>query len=743
MVTMISGMISGGIPTFRRTYPEQDPNREQCILILIIMSSEETDVFALNAQIASQGTVVRGLKKGGGSAEEIASEVAKLVALREKLAILVAQEEVIESFNRTAFDQLMLRKMYIVPSFEIHNGPAGLFDLGPPACALKVNMLALWRKHFVTAENMLEIECTNLTPSNVLETSGHVERFTDFMTKDEVTGECFRADVLLEQGIDEFLAANPQLSSAEKDEHLIIQRQADGLSVEELWKMLNKYNVRSPSNKENGLTMPYPFNLMFKTTIGPDGKSVGFLRPETAQGLFVNFKRLYEYNQTKMPFSAAQIGLGFRNEIAPRGGLLRVREFCMAEIEHFVHPDQKAHPKFANVASKELVLFPSDAQLSTGRTITISIGEAVSKGIVENETLGYFMARTMIWLEKIGCDPTRMRFRQHLKTEMAHYSKDCWDVEIEMSNGWVECVGIADRACYDLECHGTKTNTPMVASQLLKEPIKVEKLIAEPQKKKLGPKFGKDAKSIITALETMEERDIEAVKACMNADGKATVGEFELTADMIVFKVEKKNVVEIKYTPHVIEPSFGMGRILNAVLEHSFTQRNGDENRCVMNFKPCVAPIKLGIFRLVSSPLLDIVVARIYANMTESQATIVCRVDSSAGTVGRRYARADELGIPFGVTVDFTSLQDDTVTLRDRNTMAQVRIPIKELKGVIADLCAENYKWAHVTHRYAVIKEGGDDENEESEAKIEVTKPLIVETTLRGMFSRPNPAYGK
>ena len=116
-----------------------------------------------------------------------------------------------------------------------------------------------------------------------------------------------------------------------------------------------------------------------------------------------------------MPFAAAQIGLGFRNEIAPRNGLLRVREFCMAEIEHFVNPDDKSHPKFALVADKELVLFSSDAQLGTGRTVTMKIGEAVRTGLVNNETLGYFMARTQLWLEKIGVDPARMRFRQHLR----------------------------------------------------------------------------------------------------------------------------------------------------------------------------------------------------------------------------------------------------------------------------------------------------------------------------------------
>ncbi len=144
--------------------------------------------------------------------------------------------------------------------------------------------------------------------------------------------------------------------------------------------MLQKYNVKSPANGVNDLTAPFPFNLMFKTTIGPEGTSVGFLRPETAQGLFVNFRRLLDYNQQKMPFAAAQIGLGFRNEIAPRNGLLRVREFCMAEIEHFVNPSDKRHAKFKKLASKELVLFPAEAQLGTGRTITMTIGEAVSTG---------------------------------------------------------------------------------------------------------------------------------------------------------------------------------------------------------------------------------------------------------------------------------------------------------------------------------------------------------------------------
>jgi len=184
---------------------------------------ELDDIYSLSAKITSQASVVKALKKGSGTPSEIAKEVDRLLALRAQLADLEKKEAPKEVFNRKTFDELILRKMYVVPSFEIHNGPAGLFDYGPPACALKANVLMLWRQHFALEENMLEMECTNLTPSSVLETSGHVERFTDFMTRDEKTGECFRADKLLEDGIDAFLAKNPHMPVLEQEQHRIVQ----------------------------------------------------------------------------------------------------------------------------------------------------------------------------------------------------------------------------------------------------------------------------------------------------------------------------------------------------------------------------------------------------------------------------------------------------------------------------------------------------------------------------------------
>jgi len=176
-------------------------------------------------------------------------------------------------------------------------------------------------------------------------------------------------------------------------------------------------------------------------------------------------------------------------EIAPRSGLLRVREFCMGEIEHFVNPDDKSHPNFPSVASKELVLFGRDDQLGSGKTKTVTTGDAVSSGIINNETLAYFMARTQLFMERIGMDPTRLRFRQHLTTEMAHYACDCWDLEIQSSYGWVECVGHADRACYDLDVHSKATKTPMLATLKLDVPREIDVAKLKFDRKALGKAF--------------------------------------------------------------------------------------------------------------------------------------------------------------------------------------------------------------------------------------------------------------
>ena len=214
-----------------------------------------------------------------------------------------------------------------------------------------------------------------------------------------------------------------------------------------------------------------------------------------------------------MPFASAQIGRSFRNEISPRAGLLRVREFTMAEIEHFVDPDDKRHERFVDVRDVELSLLDRHTQ-SAGSTIPrrMTVGAAVDAGVIANETLGYFVARIYQFLIKVGINPSRLRFRQHMANEMAHYATDCWDAEIENSTGWTECVGCADRAAYDLSVHSKRTGVPLVVREALKEPIVTEKEVAEFNKKVLGKTFGRDAGVIQEIVNNMPEEQLIKLK---------------------------------------------------------------------------------------------------------------------------------------------------------------------------------------------------------------------------------------
>jgi glycyl-tRNA synthetase len=282
----------------------------------------------------------------------------------------------------------------------------------------------------------------------------------------------------------------------------------------------------------------------------------------------------------------------------------------MGEIEHFVNPKDKSHANFSSVADKKLVLFGATDQLTSGKTKNISVGEAVRAGLINNETLAYFMARTQLFMERIGMDPTRCRFRQHLKTEMAHYAADCWDLEIQTSYGWVECVGHADRACYDLEVHAKQTNTPMLATLKLDKPQEIEIAKLKFNRKALGQAFKQDQRTVSGALEALAEdwEDFAPIAEELEKNGKVTVDGFEVTSEMLTYTKNKKMVHEIKFTPSVIEPSFGIGRILYSLLEHSFYQRDFDEQRCVMKFKPEVAPQKCAVLPISSCPELNEVV---------------------------------------------------------------------------------------------------------------------------------------
>lgn len=605
-------------------------------------------------------------------------------------------------------ENTLARRLFVVPSFEIHGGVAGLYDYGPAGCSLKDNVLNYWKNHFVLEDQILQIECTTLTSYPVLKTSGHVDKFEDLMVKDTKTGECFRADKLLEDFIDNLVRTEKTLTNDRREELRKIAAQADAYEPDELFKIFQELGIKSPTTG-NDLTSPFPFNLMFQTSIGPTGNVPGFLRPETAQGMFVNFRRLYDYNNGRMPMAVAQIGSAYRNEIAPRGGLIRVREFTMAEIEHFVHPDQKNHPKFGSVANLRLNLFPNTAQIGDGKTITPTMGEAVKGGIINNETLAYFMARTALFMYRIGIKPEGLRFRQHLKTEMAHYACDCWDAEILMAQGWVECVGHADRSAYDLQVHSKATKVDLSAREAYPEPREEEVFVVKANKGIMGKQFKTENAGILAALDEIaaDKTQAEAFIAAMEKDGQGTVNangkSYTLTKDLVSLVKEKRKVTEYRFVPNVIEPSFGIGRILTGLFEHSFYIRDGDEQRAVLAFKPLIAPVKVVLLPL-DGRIDRAVLGPIGQQLTQLNLAYI--IDDSSASIGKRYSRSDEIGVPFGITYDHESSKDNTVTLRERDTCSQIRLPMTDVPKVIRSLCDETTTWEHYASIYPVITTG-------------------------------------
>jgi glycyl-tRNA synthetase len=316
-----------------------------------------------------------------------------------------------------------------------------------------------------------------------------------------------------------------------------------------------------------------------------------------------------------MPFAAAQIGLGFRNEIHPKQGLLRVREFTMAEIEHFVDPDNKDHPRFHRVKDLKLPLFSAANQLTNERALIrdLTLGDAVANKVIDNETLAYFMARTYLFLQSVGIVASGIRFRQHRADEMAHYAKDCWDAEVETSYGWIEIAGHADRSCYDLSRHAKRTKTELVAARLLPEPRQVKYIKVLPNKKEIGKAFKQDSQPINVAIEEMNDEDKLKLKAEFDGSGEATITlasgkQVKLNKDFVAFEQGERTQHEEKYTPSVIEPSFGIGRIVYCIFEHCFRIRPHEASRTYFVFPPLIAPLKCSILPLIPNKEINQVV---------------------------------------------------------------------------------------------------------------------------------------
>ena len=440
---------------------------------------------------------------------------------------------------------------YIYPGSEIYGGLANTWDYGPLGVEFKNNVKKAWWKKFIQESKYnIGLDCAILMNPQTWVASGHVGGFSDPLMDCKECKSRHRADKLIED------------YAFSKGESLVV----DGWSNEKMMQYINENNIPCPDCGKHNFTDIRQFNLMFKTFQGvtEDSTSVVYLRPETAQGIFVNFKNAQRTSRKKIPFGIGQIGKSFRNEITPGNFTFRTREFEQMELEFFCEPG------------------------------------------TDLEWFKYWKDYCMNFLKTLGIKDENVRFRDHSPEELSHYSNATTDIEFVFPFGWGELWGVADRTDFDLKQHQTHSGENM-----------------------------------------------EYVDPMDNTK---------------------------RYIPYVIEPSLGADRVALAFLVEAYDEEEleGGDSRVVMHLHPALAPIKAAVLPL--SKKLGEKAGEVYEMLSKKYN---CEYDD-AGSIGKRYRRQDEIGTPFCITYDFDSETDNSVTVRDRDTMQQQRVKIDELDAFIA-----------------------------------------------------------
>lgn len=491
----------------------------------------------------------------GGTAEDIMPFVPCFTARDEK-AFFIPRKKFLMEFLKEVFQMaektmekivaLAKNRGFVYPGSEIYGGLANTWDYGPIGVELKNNVKKAWWKKFIQESPYnVGVDCAILMNPQTWVASGHVGGFSDPLMDCKECKERFRADKLIEDHM---------------KTHNMPEEVVDGWSNEQMKAFVDEHQVACPSCGAHNFTDIRQFNLMFKTFQGvtEDAKNVVYLRPETAQGIFVNFKNVQRTSRKKLPFGIGQIGKSFRNEITPGNFTFRTREFEQMELEFFCEPGK------------------------------------------DMDWFHYWRNFCRQWLLDLNMSEESIRLRDHSPEELSHYSKGTTDIEFLFPFGWGELWGIADRTDYDLKCH------------------------------------------------------------------QETSGQ-----DMTYYDQEKNE----KYIPYCIEPSLGADRMTLAFLCEAYDEEEVGENdvRTVLHFHPAIAPVKAAVLPL-SKKLGDKAI-EVY-NMLSKE--FHCEYDET-GSIGKRYRRQDEIGTPFCITYDFESEEDQSVTVRDRDTMEQVRMPIADL----------------------------------------------------------------
>ena len=540
----------------------------------------------------------------------------------------------------------------MLPSFEIYGGVSGLVDYGPVGARIKRRVVNSWIEHWGKVPNVVEIDSPTITPESVLVASGHVGEFNDKMSECKSCGGVFRSDHLLD-GLHE----NP-----------------DTLDSSELDELILKRGVKCPSCDSQDWLDASSMSLMFQTSIGAMGGSrTAFMRPETAQGMFMLYPALYRHFRQRLPFGAMQTGKGYRNEISPRQGMIRLREFNMAELEYFIDPEEPPAVDLSRWGRRIHMLPDPDGPHPS--EVEVTIEEAFESGIVKHPTVAWFLAMTMHFLEDVGVEPSKVRFRQHASSEMAHYASDCWDCELSGEHGWIEVVGIANRTCHDLESHEKGSKSGLLKGwRSFENPVKESREVLKPDGAVIGPAFRERASDVSAALSELKDLPERIPFTLSLADGTTV----EIEEGMVTRVLEESTVSGEYFTPHVIEPAFGIDRIIWHILDHNYleSEKDGDEYT-ILTLEPSLAPYDVVVLPLFAKNGMDMMAREVLERIT-SISGIIAEIDTSR-SIGRRYARADEIGVPWAVTIDHQSLDDATVTVRRRDDQKQIRVDVDAL----------------------------------------------------------------
>ncbi len=553
-----------------------------------------------------------------------------------------------------------IRRGFIWQSYEIYGGQSGFYDLGPLGVLLKNNIVDLWREYFVKKHQdfVVEIETPIITPAIVFRASGHEENFTDYAVECLNCHRVYRADHLVEE---------------------VMKISAEGLTGDQLDEIIEKNNIRCPSCR-GPLSKTRRFLLLFQTYIGPyTPENLAYLRPEAAQGMFINFKRVYELMGRRLPLGIAQIGRVARNEISPRQGPIRLREFTIMEIEFFYDDaDPRCDILFERCYDKKIrILTAHQREQGDDKPITIPVVEAYKEGYIKSPWLAYWMCVSHSFVSAIGVPEDRVYFEEKLPSERAHYSKQTFDQMVIVDKwGKLEVSGHAYRHAYDLDRHIRFSNADLYAIRQLSSPKIQRRRRLKIDKTAIVNIFGSRSGEVFRTLYSLgDDRIIEIVEG--TPGDRIILGKgIEIPKNVFSIEEIEERIWTEKFISHVAEPSFGAERLMYVALEYAYTD---DEGRIILRFPKRIAPIKVAVTTLVDREPLIRIATDIYRTLKQYYYSIYIE----GASIGKKYMYADEIGIPYVVTVDYESIEKADVTIRDRDTRKQIRVPINELTKVL------------------------------------------------------------